>query len=535
MLGAPPRAPSAWRNAAVRSGVATYSTFSEAVIVARLVVIGGGIGGLATALFLGRRGHSVTVLERETRLPSGDLDKDFFDWPRPRVPQAIQPHAFLAPVRTVLCAEAPDVYAAMKNMGAREYHEFDWFDEHPPHRPGDADLVTTRTRRILLETALSDAVSQESTVELRIGEPVEGLLVDHRRAIPRVTGVRSPSGGYEADLVLDVAGRRSPVGAWLREVGCRAPVVENHRIGIAYFSRWYRLRAEGPADPGRVNDVSLSPFAIGLVFPGDNGIVAVTLAVSVHDPVRAALGDPAVFDAAARLFPAPAAWLALEPEPIGDVHVMAGLDNRWTALVDETGPVVTGLVGVGDSITHTNPTLGQGVALALLAAQRVAATADALDDQVAFATGYHRWAVDTLKPWFDLQVTVDRGDEAFLSRGSGPQAAEPASGDATRTQLALHPCALEDPVVMRAKARVRHLVATPDRAFGTDEVRAHVARWLGKHPEFSSMPPGPSRDDWVALLTTSSATTGGATTDSATAGGATTEAAPARVADTVRS
>jgi flavin-dependent dehydrogenase len=150
---------------------------------------------------------------------------------------------------------------------------------------------------------------------------------------------------------------------------------------------------------------------------------------------------------------------------------------------------------VGDSITHTNPTLGQGVALALLAAQRVASTVGELGDYERFALDYHGWALKTLKPWFDHQVKVDRGDEAFLSGTRGM----PQLDDATRAQFALNPCALEDPVVMRAKAQVRHLVLSPQEAFATDEVKAHVAQWLERHPEFPSMPPGPSRDDWLAI------------------------------------
>jgi hypothetical protein len=221
-------------------------------------------------------------------------------------------------------------------------------------------------------------------------------------------------------------------------------------------------------------------------------------AAEVTDPTRAALRDPVVFDSLASIFPAPRAWLALGAKGIGDVQIMAGLDNRWTALVDQHGPVVTGILGVGDSITHTNPTLGQGVALTLLAAQRVASTVGAMRDPASFAAEYHQWALQTLKPWFDHQVAVDRGDEAFLSGGAGMLAA-PAFDAATRAQFALNPCALDDPIVMRAKAQVRHLVVAPELAFGTDEVRAHVAEWLEKHPSFPSMPPGPSRDDWTAI------------------------------------
>jgi 2-polyprenyl-6-methoxyphenol hydroxylase-like FAD-dependent oxidoreductase len=495
----------------------------------RVAVIGGGIGGLAVALLLGRRGHSVTVFERDARAPNGDLDRDFFSWHRPRTPQSVQPHGLLAPVRTVLMAELPDVYAAMLRMGATERHEFDWFAEHPPARAGDEDLVTLQTRRIVLETALSDAVGQEHGVELRRGDPVEGLVVDRDGSPPRVVGLRAASGTYHAELVLDAGGRRSRVVRWLAAAGCREAVVENHGTGIAYFCRWYRLPGAGPQDPGRVKSGSAAEFAIGGVFPSDNGTFAVAVTVSTADPTRTALRDPQVFEAVARSFPAVAAWLALEPEAVSDVHVMAGLDNRWTSLVDRAGPVVTGLVGVGDAVTHTNPTLGQGVALALRAGQWVASHAErAADDPGAFAEEYHRWAELSLKPWFDAQVVVDGANAARLGANAGeapgaqaPDAqalggqasARPApTGGATgpgataapaetaREKAARTLCAYDDPVVMRARAKVRHLLATPDQAYGTEEVRTGVARWLAERPDFEPGPDGPSREHWESLI-----------------------------------
>lgn len=219
--------------------------------MARVALIGGGISGLGTALMLGRRGHTVTMFEQDGRQAGEDLDRDFFDWDRPRIPQAVQPHSLLAPVRTVLRAEAPDVYEDLLARGAREYHDFDWFGEHPPYRAGDEDLVTLRTRRIVLEAALTAAVRRERAVDVRQGRRVHALTVEDG-AVPRVTGVQVDGRTHRADLVIDAAGRRSPVPDWLTAAGCRPPVVDSHRTGLAYLCRWYHLRAEGPRDPGRV-------------------------------------------------------------------------------------------------------------------------------------------------------------------------------------------------------------------------------------------------------------------------------------------
>ncbi|WP_406094457.1 NAD(P)/FAD-dependent oxidoreductase [Streptomyces sp. NBC_01013] len=469
----------------------------------RVAIVGGGIGGLAAALFLGRRGHPVTVLERDGHRPGPDLDADFFDWRRPGVPQAVQPHGLLAPVRTVLREEAPDVYEAMLRMGAAEHNELDWFDARPPALPGDEDLITIRTRRIVLEAALHDAVHREPTVDVRLGEPADGLAVDRQAGapggVPRVTGVRSRSGRHDADLVLDAGGRRSPVPGWLAEAGCRDAVVENHRIGIAYFCRWYRLPPGGPRDPGRVKAGSVAAFAVGGVFPSDNDTFAVFLTVSTADPTRGALLDPEVFERVARTFPAVAAWLDLRPEAVSRVLAMGGLDNRWTGLCDVAGPVATGLVGVGDAVTHTNPTMGQGVALALWAAQWAAGHAShAADDPEAFAVDYHHWAGRTLRPWFDVQVAMDRANEDRL-RHPARVSAQPPTG-AAREKAALSACSWDDPVVMRARARIRHLVQPADQAYGTEEVRGRVACWLAQHPDFTPEFDGPAREEWESAV-----------------------------------
>ncbi|MER5961446.1 FAD-dependent oxidoreductase [Streptomyces sp. NPDC002057] len=455
--------------------------------MARVAVVGGGISGLGTALMLGRRGHTVTLFEQDARQAGEDPNRDFLHWRRPRVPQAHQPHSLLSPVRTVLRAEAPDVYADLLARGARQYHEFDWFGEHPPYRAGDEDLVTLRTRRIVLEAALTAAVRRERSVDVRRGCRVRALAMREGRP-PRVTGVQVGAETYRADLVVDASGRRSPVPAWLTAAGCRPPVVDSHRTGITYLCRWYRLRADGPRDPGRVKTGSAASFALAGVFPSDNDTFAVNLVLSTSDPSRGALTDPAVFEAAARRFPATAAWLDLAPEPQTAVLAMAGLDNRWTALVDDDGPVVTGLVNTGDSLIHTNPTFGHGVALGLLAAQHLATDVDRFAED---PTGYHAWTAQALRPWFDAQVTSDRAGGRRLAEGA------PLSD---RRAAALAACAFDDPVVMRARAQVRHLLRPAHDAYGTDEVDRHVTAWLAAHPDFSPAHDGPTRAQWDALI-----------------------------------
>ncbi|MFD3678898.1 NAD(P)-binding protein [Streptomyces sp. NPDC058613] len=477
--------------------------------MAHVLVIGGGVGGLATALLAARQGHSAELFERDTRAPGTALDRDFFGWRRPTVPQASQPHALLGAARNVLRDDLPDVYEEMLRLGARERHELDWFDERPPARPGDEDIVMLQARRIVLESALSTSLRAEPGVVVRYGEPVTGLTTAPGAAergaggdpdpdpdpdpVPgacvRVTGVTTEAGSYTGDLVVDAGGRRGGTERRLAAAGCRPPVVERHRTGLAYFCRWYRLPEGMPEGPRRPWAVTGGSFAGCAVFPADNGVFAVTLFVHTADATRSALRDPDVFEAAARAFPPGGAWLELGAEPLSEVLATASLDNRWSALVDELGPVASGLVPVGDAVAHTNPTLGQGTSLALWAARRVARTAHRDPGSERFAAEHHDWAVRTLKPWFDFQVVADSAiGERFATRAG-------RTGTA-RAVAALFDCALEDPEVMRARARVRHLADPPERAYANPEIRARVARWLAARPDYAPNEVGPDRAEW---------------------------------------
>ena len=86
-----------------------------------LLVIGGGLAGLSTAMLLARDGHQVTVLERDPAPPppaATGLGVVGTPWGQP-VPL---PHMFMPRFRELLDAELPDVAAALEAAGALRFN-----------------------------------------------------------------------------------------------------------------------------------------------------------------------------------------------------------------------------------------------------------------------------------------------------------------------------------------------------------------------------------------------------------------------------
>ena len=93
----------------------------------RTVVIGGGVAGLAAALLLARRGHPVTLLERDELDVGTAIDSP--GRRRPGIAHYLQPHAFIPRGRVELLAQLPDVYADLIAAGARRR----WPRQRPVH------------------------------------------------------------------------------------------------------------------------------------------------------------------------------------------------------------------------------------------------------------------------------------------------------------------------------------------------------------------------------------------------------------------
>jgi 2-polyprenyl-6-methoxyphenol hydroxylase-like FAD-dependent oxidoreductase len=465
--------------------------------MARVVVVGGGFAGLTASILLARHGHQVVVIERDAP-PDGDTaDQDFEGWSRPGAPQARQSHVMLACARRVLLDEAPDVVEALLARGVHEQAA----DVGAGHVPGEAML---QSRRLVAEAVLRRIAEREPRVTIRSGEAVVGLSVAGRPAspVPVVAGVRTRDGDrVPGDLVVDAGGRRSALPTWLGELGCRPAPEEAHDCGFFYLTRFYRLRpgCERPTFP--VPSAINLGYATALAFGADNGVFSLSLTLSVHDPHRQALREPARHAAFMGSIPRTAGYLGVA-EPISDISMMARIENRRRRLVDADGPVVGGLVVLGDAALHTNPTLGRGISLAMMHARHLAAAADSVgDDPTAFVAGFEAWTSEHLGGWFDSQVTADQASLARLEASVRGEHLPPSTDPMVRFGQAAFALAATDPVVGAAVARMVHLLATPAKALGDPEVASRVTAFLATDPDLDQPIAGPTRADFERIAT----------------------------------
>ena len=122
--------------------------------MARIVVIGAGVGGLGAALGLADRGHDVLVVERDPPPPTTHGDDAFSEWDRPHVPQFRQAHAFSARSRNLLAKYAPAVLDRLRDDGIEEINFFKMLAPAELHRPEDDEFTGLLSRRPAFELAL---------------------------------------------------------------------------------------------------------------------------------------------------------------------------------------------------------------------------------------------------------------------------------------------------------------------------------------------------------------------------------------------
>jgi 2-polyprenyl-6-methoxyphenol hydroxylase-like FAD-dependent oxidoreductase len=456
-----------------------------------ILMLGGGLTGLSAAMLLARDGHTVTLLERDPGPPP--IGSAWRSWDRPGVAQFRNAHFMLPRWHAVMRDELPEVLVELRAAGGTPINLAALLPPEVggPRRAGDERFDTLTARRPVLEAALAAVAARTPGLVLRRGVAVTGLVADGSH----VRGVRTRDGGtLTADLVVDGTGRRTPAAGWLAAAGLPAAAEERQESGFVYYGRHFR--GERPAVRGPLlqhyDSVSV------LTLPGDRDTWAVAFVTGSRDRALRALRDPRRWDAALDRFPLLAHWRA--GKPMTGVDVMAGLDDRCRSPVPDGGPVVTGLVAVGDAAFCTNPSLGRGAAIGLLHARTLR---DVLRDVGPDRPGdlARRFAARTaavVEPlyratrWFDRHRLAEiRADVA--GRPYAPADPRWAMARATYTAGLRHPDAA------RAQLALAAMLGTPDEILADPALAATIRSVAAGAPRYPL--PGPGRDELLAAVT----------------------------------
>jgi 2-polyprenyl-6-methoxyphenol hydroxylase-like FAD-dependent oxidoreductase len=465
--------------------------------MARIVVMGAGICGLAGAMMLSRDGHEVTVLERDPAPVPVSPEDAWEDWDRDGVAQFRQAHFLQPSGRAVLEEELPDVYEAL----LVEALSFDpltllppWIADRAP-RDGDDRFMTVTARRTTLEQVVARAAENEPRLEVRRGTAVGDLVTTRINGLVHVTGVRAADGEeLRADLVVDAMGRRSPVPRWLTAAGAAPMHDEAEDLGFIYYTRFFRGEQLPPVRGSLL--MPLGSFTV-LTLPADKTTWSITVLIAGGDRPLKRLRNADRWTAVVAACPLQAPWL--EGEPMTGIVPMGGIVDRYRRLIVDGRPVATGLALLADACACTNPSVGRGIALGLLHARRLRdVVREQLDDPRSFALAWDAATEAELTRWYRATVRDDRARMRQIEASRNGLAPPPPADADAAIWAALPLAAMQDPDVFRVMLDVRGCIGSPTAVLE----RPGLAERVLELAAASAPPPlaGPNRAELLALL-----------------------------------
>ncbi len=470
--------------------------------MARIVVMGGGVCGLGSAMMLARDGHDVTVIERDKQDLPKTVDEAWQAWERKGVAQFRQPHNLHARVRHILGAELPDVLEELAAVGA---FRMDPIENLPPFitdrspRRGDDRYWTLTGRRPMVETVFARVAQKEPRVTVIRGERALRLVTGASVIpnVPHMIGIETEGHGtIEADLVIDAMGRQSKLPDWIADAGGKRPYEEAEDCRFSYYTRFFASRNGGI--PQMIAPI-LADFATHsvLTLPADNNHWSITVYTSNADEPSKRLRDAERWTKVVEAHPLHKHLL--EGEAVTDVLPIAGIMDRYRRFVVDSVPCATGVLAVADAWACTNPSAGRGISVGMMHAVLLRnVVREHIDSPAELAAAWDEATEREVAPWYRLQVKFDRARVDAIDAARNGHAPKPMDDETAKLVGGLGMAAPYDGDAFRAMMEMVVCLALPDEIFARPGLRERIAEVVKDKQPMSL--PGPDRQQLLELL-----------------------------------
>jgi len=463
----------------------------------KILVVGGSIAGMGTALALSGPGREIIVLDRDSAPPDVEMNQVFDAWQRKGATQLRHGHGFTARFLNILRDRYPDLLTALMKAGARTATFEDTLAPSVRERyrsePGDGEIRILLSRRTTLEFVMRDYVAKRPGVTFITDTRGSNIITEKSPGgIVAAKGMVIQKGDsapeeMRADIIVDASGRNSTFRDRLAEQGVE-PVVEEKPVGIVYFTRHYQFRsgrqmAWTPDTAG----VRFDYFSLGVI-PGDENNFVVMAMIPINEKVlRARIMHADVFDRVCATFPGVSEWTS-HADATSQVLGMGDLKNVWVHWVKDGRPLIKDFFTIGDAAIRTNPAFGRGCSFAFIEAELLADALRESDDPIVRAKLYESKVEATMRPYFDQMV---RQDEMIIRNARN--AKDPAYRPSLAAKLiksfadnAVGPAMHSDIVVRRAIMRGGQMLDPPTAWMKNPAVLARLlAIWAKpKHNKF---------------------------------------------------